>query len=219
MVLLSSMLVTNQAICQIAHRAAGRDGFDCLARVAGEKTTMALSLVNIDEQTRQFMLNEVEHDLANDKLYISPRLNPQGRIAYPELLKRAIATESDDWLGKQLRFLNLMNPMEQRRKPKGGFVAVKVPVTAPDTLAEGEYNRFYARGLCVRAIAEGVTTLEIYRAKAVMQPRSDSQANIGTRIDARALLDDLRGSVGIDTALGLPPGPNSGLSVKVPWIS
>lgn len=179
---------------------------------------MALSLVNLDEQTRQFMLNEVEHDLANDQLYISPRLNPQGRIAYPELLKRAITTEGDDWLGKQLRFGNMMNPMEQRRKPKGGFVTVKVPVTAPDTLAEGEYNRFYVRGLCVRAIGEGITSLEIYRAKAVMQPRSDSQAKIGTKIDARALLDDLRVSVGIDTALGLPPGPNSGLSVKIPWI-
>ena len=26
---------------------------------------------------------------------------------------------------------------------------VKVPVTAPQTLAEGEFNRFYIRGVCL----------------------------------------------------------------------
>jgi hypothetical protein len=30
------------------------------------------------------------------------------------------------------------------------------------------------------------------------------------------LLDDLRTNVGVDTALGLPAGPNSGLSAMIP---
>jgi hypothetical protein len=179
---------------------------------------MALSLVNLDDKTRRFMLEEVEHDIASDQLYISPRLNPQGRAAYPNLLKEAIESQDDSWLAQQLRFGGMMNPMEQRRKPKGGYTMVRVPVTAPDTLAEGEFNRFYIRALCRRAAEEGKSELEIYRAKAVMQPRSDSQAKLGTKINATALLNDLRISIGVDTALGLPPGPNSGLSVKLPWI-
>jgi hypothetical protein len=179
---------------------------------------MSLVLTNLDEKTRRFMIEEVEHDIANDQLYISPRLNPQGRAVYLNLLKEAIESQSDGWLAEQLRFGGMMNPMEQRRKPKGDYTMVRVPVTAPDTLAEGEYNRFYIRGLCRRAIEEGIASLEIYRAKAVMQPRSDSQAKIGTKINVEILLNDLRVNIGIDTALGLPPGPNSGLSVKLSWI-
>ena len=92
----------------------------------------------------------------------------------------------------------------------------EVPYTAPETLAEGEFNRFYARGLCRRAIEEGTSQLIVYRAKQVMNARSASQAKIGTKISAKELLQDLRTHPGVDTALGLPQGPNSGLSVKLP---
>lgn len=42
---------------------------------------------------------------------------------------------------------------------------VKVPVTAPETLSEGEFNRFYARGLCRVAISLGIAAVQVYRAK------------------------------------------------------
>jgi hypothetical protein len=83
-------------------------------------------------------------------------------------------------------------------------------------LAEGEFNRFYVRGLCLRAIDEGIDRLVIYRAKAVEEPRPDSNRRIGRSVNPRTLLDDLRRNAGVDTALGIPPGPNSGLSVKLP---
>jgi hypothetical protein len=108
-----------------------------------------------------------------------------------------------------------MNAVEQKRTPSGGSTTAKVPVTAPDTLAEGEFNRFYIRGLCRHAIKEKISDLIIYRAKAVSSPRSESQAKIGTSINAEALLRDLQKHQGVDTALGLPAGPNSGLSVKL----
>lgn len=179
--------------------------------------SMSLHLNNLDEKTRRFMLEEVERDIANDQLYISPRLSSTGRASYIALLKEAMQSQDDDWLAQNLRHGGLMNPTEQRRKPNGGYTMVKVPVTAPDTLAEGEFNRFYARGLARRAIEEGIPALEVYRAKEVMQPRSESIRKIGTKIDPKALLQDLRTHPGVDTALGLPPGPNSGLSVKIPW--
>lgn len=92
----------------------------------------------------------------------------------------------------------------------------KVPVTAPDTLAEGEFNRFYVRGLCLRAIEKGIPEMEVYRGKPVRQPRPESKAMIGKRISAQILLEDLRQSPGVEPALGLPPGPNSGLTVRLP---
>ena len=92
----------------------------------------------------------------------------------------------------------------------------KVPVNAADTLAEGEFNRFYLRGLCRRALENGEKELVIYRAKPVSQPRRESERKLGTTVDAEALLRDLREHLGVDSALGLPPGPNSGLSAKLP---
>lgn len=83
-------------------------------------------------------------------------------------------------------------------------------------LAEGEFNRFYIRAICVRAMESGVREVTVYRAKEVLDARTESTRKIGQSVSAEELLRDLRTSQGIDTALGLPPGPNSGLSVYLP---
>lgn len=176
---------------------------------------MTLMLANLDEKTRQLMLAEIELDISHGNLYLSPRLSDTGRNSFAALLKKAAHSYDDTWLAQNLRQAGIMNSVEQRRTPSGGFTTAKVPVTAPDTLAEGEFNRFYIRGLCQRAINEGITELVIYRAKPVSSPRPESQAKIGAKVNAEALLNDLRQHQGVDTALGLPAGPNSGLSVQL----
>lgn len=175
---------------------------------------MALQLENLDEPTRQFMLDEFEQDMKEGRLYISSRLNDAGQREYESLLRKTIKSGDDSSLAEGLR--GKMKLTEQRRKQKGGFTTAKVPVTAHNTLAEGEFNRFYARGLCRRALEDGIPELVIYRAKQVVDPRPESLAMIGTKIDAKLLLEDLRTHPGVDTALHLPPGPNSGLSVRLP---
>jgi hypothetical protein len=177
---------------------------------------MALKLVNLDERTRRFMVSEIESDKAADKLYESPRLNERGREKYYGLLREAAAEHDASWLAERLRRDGLMKSVEERKNPKGGTTTAQVPVNAPDTLAEGEFNRFYIRGLCLRAIEDKIPELIIYRAKEVGSPRSESEAKIGERIDPQQLLDDVRKHPGVDTALGLPPGPNSGLSAQLP---
>lgn len=175
---------------------------------------MSLPLENLDQKTRQLMLEEIEQDINNGTLYISPRLSEIGREDYPLLLKEA--TQHDDsWLAQNLRVNGRISAFEQKRTPKGGVTTAKVPVTAAETLAEGEFNRFYIRALCRRAIEEGTTGIVIYRAKQVTNPRPESQAKIGAKVNPQALLNDLRTHPGVDTALGLPAGPNSGLSVKL----
>lgn len=176
---------------------------------------MTLSFENLDAKTRQLMLEEIERDISNGTLYISPRLSAAGQTDYAGLLKEAAGQHDDAWLEQQLRLNGRMNAVEQRRKPSGGFTSARVPATAPETLAEGEFNRFYIRALCRRAADEGIATLAIYRAKPVASPRPESQAKIGIQVNAQALLNDLRTHQGVDTALGLPAGPNSGLSVKL----
>ena len=175
---------------------------------------MALHYENLDESTRLFMLSEVDLDLSNDNLYMSPRLNELGEQNYVSLLKEAIEHHNDAWLAQQLRSQGYMKDYEQRRK-RGGFTNARVPVTAPDTLSEGEFNRYYVRGLCVRVIEEVMTQVEVYRGKPVSQPRPESEALLRKRLSAEALLEDLRKSKGVEPTLGLPPGPNSGLTVRM----
>ncbi|KAF0145501.1 MAG: hypothetical protein FD156_782 [Nitrospirae bacterium] len=176
---------------------------------------MAFSLVNLDSATRELMLEEINGDIKTGKLHASKRLNVIGQQEYPQLLKEAAEKYDDSWLTSQLRSGNKFNPTEERNV-KGKIITAKMNEKAPDMLAEGEFNRFYLRGLCLRAIRDNISSLIIYRAKPVSNPSPESEAKIGTAISPQALLNDLRANVGTDTAFGVPRGPNSGLSAKLP---
>lgn len=175
---------------------------------------MSIRYESLDEAVRSAMVRELESDVANGTLYISPRLTEAGKEAWPQLLRQAAEKYDDSWLASELCSRGFIRTTEQRRKPKGGYTMAKVPHTAPDTLAEGEFNRLYSRGLCAEVLASGGTEVEVYRGKEVQNPRPESEAMIGRRLSAQNLLEDLRTSQGVEPALGLPPGPNSGLTVR-----
>ena len=177
---------------------------------------MALNYENLDPRTREHMASEIEHDISAGKLYLSNRLTEEGARNWPMLLKQAVQAHNDSWLASELQARGYLKSHEERRKPTGGTTAAKVPVTANMTLAEGEFNRFYARGLCQCAINDKQESVVAYRARHSENPRPESEAIIGKRFDPNALLQDLRTSTGVEPALGVPPGPNSGLSVKLP---
>lgn len=175
---------------------------------------MAIQYDSLDQNVRGFMVQELERDQQAGTVYISPRLTQAGATAWPALLREALEQHDDAWLAAQLRQRGFIAQEEQRRKPKGGFTTAKVPHTAPDTLAEGEFNRFYARGLCAAVLIVGGAEVEAYRGRAVEAPRAESEAMIGRRLPAHSLLNDLRTAQGVEPALGLPPGPNSGLTIR-----
>lgn len=177
---------------------------------------MGLSYVNLDDQTRKFMVEEIDIDVANETIYISPWLTDTGRQDWPTLLRSAAENGDDDSLAAELRHGGRIRETAERRKPTGGYTTYRVPVTASHTMAEGEFNRFYVRALCRRAIEDGIDHLIIYRAKDVRNPRPDSEQKIGTAVDPQAVLEDLRTTPGVEPALGLPPGPNSGLTARLP---
>lgn len=176
---------------------------------------MSLELADLDDTTRKHMLAEMERDIQADDLYVGKYLSKAGEIEYPKLLQKAIESGNDDSLAAELTSPGLFKSHYQRRKPSGGFTNAKVPYTANQTLAEGEFNRFYLRGLCLRLLDTGKGKVEIYRARESSNPRTESEAMIGRQLEPGALLEDLRANVGFDTALGLPPGPNSGLSGRI----
>jgi hypothetical protein len=176
-----------------------------------------VNLIDLDDTTRRYMRAEVERDIAEGGLYPSPRLSPSGRADYPRLLLDAVDGGTPETLASELRRGARLTTHEVSHRQGRPYTKV-VPVTAADTLAEGEFNRFYIRGLCARAMAENVDHVEVYRAKAVTNPRTSSTARIGATMDPFALLEDLRihhTADAINTALGVPAGPNSGLSVRL----
>jgi hypothetical protein len=177
---------------------------------------MALAYENLDERTRALMLTEIDRDISLGSLFLSDNLSPQGQSDYPNLLKTAAGTGNDVTLAAEIH--QRLNPFEKPRKLKSGGFS-KAPVmrsNAHEMLAEGEFNRFYIRAICLRALEDGIASVIVYRAKAVVNPRTESEQKIGQAVSPEGLLNDLRTHPGVDTALGLPPGPNSGLSVRLP---
>ena len=177
---------------------------------------MGLEYRNLDERTRTLMLEEIDRDSASGSLYLGDNLTPEGKAEYPDLLRAAAREGNDETLANEIR--GRLNAFEKPRKLKSGGLSEppKMRSNAHEMLAEGEFNRFYIRALCRRAIDEGKPHVIVYRAKAVEHARSASEAMIGQTLPAVDLLRDLRAHPGVDTALRLPPGPNSGLSAHLP---
>ncbi|MGS0693791.1 hypothetical protein [Shewanella sp. 0m-4] len=174
---------------------------------------MAITYENLDPTTRNYMRNEVNLDLEQDRVYRSKHLNVGLEDAWDDALIEAVITHDDTWLEHQVETQKMLRDSYQKRTPSGGVTVAKVPVNAAQTLAEGEFNRYYCRGLCARAIEEE-RQVEVYRGKPVQNARSASVAMIGKVYNPREILEDLRANP-LDTALGLPPGPNSGLTIKL----
>lgn len=174
---------------------------------------MGLDYQDLDAATRAAMAAEVDHDVEAGALYISPRLNETGAREWPGLLRTAVASGTDDGLAQQLIDRRLLNAQEQSHR-NGKTFWKAVPVNAPVMLAEGEFNRMYLRGIAARGVAEN-RDIKIYRGRYSANPRRESQALDGQLRPADALLNDLRTHIGVDGALGLPPGPNSGLTGKL----
>lgn len=174
-----------------------------------------LQLENLDARTRGYMRAEFEDDLDSETLYLSPRLTARGVQDYPALLRAAIDEGTDVTLGNSLAFHGRMKETEERRVGTE-TKTVRASATTADTLAEGEFNRMYMRGLCRRALDDGIAALVIYRAKGVRQPRAESLATIGRPVDVEALLAELRARSENDPPGDVLFGPNSGLSIKLP---
>jgi hypothetical protein len=177
---------------------------------------MALTFHNLDDRTRQLMLEEMEYDIAHNQLHISPFLSGQGQRDYVNLLREAIQSGDDETLTKSLRAHRRINRTLPRRKPEGGYMIAATPANAAKLLAEGEFNRFYIRALARRAIEDGIPQLVVYRAKRVRNPRPESEALVETTLPPNAVLADLRAHPDQPPTIGVPSGPNSGLSVRLP---
>lgn len=168
---------------------------------------MGLNQKDLNPEIRQLMIQEIDHDGPN--IYLSTRLSVQGRIVWPQILKDASANHSDDWLAIEVVRQRLLNPYDLRQ---GKPIAMRRD--AHQMLAEGEFNRFFMRGVCLKAIQLGAPAVVGYRARASQNPRPESYSIIGKKFEPKEFLVQLRSAAGADTPFGYPGSANSGLSVE-----
>jgi len=165
----------------------------------------------LDASTRGLMTEEIQKAQAANQLYFSTRFTNSGHTRWPEWLLEAARGHDEHWLAYQLEAAVAMQPPKTKPKPTGGYTVAHVPDTAAETMAEGQFNRFYIAAICRRAIADSQETVTIYRAKHRGEPRQESRALEGTTRSAKQLLAEVRSK---DQSLKCDLlKPNSGLSI------
>lgn len=175
---------------------------------------MSLNYIDLDDLTKKFMLKEIEFDKENNGFYLSNFLNVQVKTVSPSLLEES-SQHNDAWLEQEILNRGLLATHYSKRKPKStDMTQAKVPHTAAQTLAEGEFNRLYARDLSSRAKAEEIEFVEAYRVKYSENPRPESQAVIGKKFRLEEIFEDLCNNPGVETSLGVL-GTNSGITIKL----
>jgi hypothetical protein len=169
------------------------------------------SFLKLDGETRGLMMKEITAALQAGELYFSARFNETGLTQWPDWLLTAAELHDEHWLAFQIESNSAMKHLETRAKPSGGYTTAHVPDTAAETMAEGQFNRFYLAAICLRAIEDGQGNVRIYRARHRANPRPESHALEGTETDANMLLAEVRNkSQSLKCEL---LKPNSGLSI------
>jgi hypothetical protein len=174
---------------------------------------MRFEFRDLDAATRRYMVEEIEAAIRDGNLYPSRRFTPAGVSQWPDLLLDAARGHDEHWLAYQMEVRSMMKGLEGSATPSGGYTVKHVPHTAAQTMAEGQFNRYYILGLCRRAVASGADEVVVYRAKPVTDPRPESEAMVGEHLNAAHLVEELRP---VQSSLGhYLLKPNSGLSVHL----
>src|SRR5215208_1094334 len=174
---------------------------------------MPLQYENLDPTTRRYAHAELNADLENGAFHLSERLRPTAIADYQRLLSEALRYYDDRWLEEHAS--DLLIDVESRRTRSGGTTTAKIPQMAARMLAEGDFNRYYMRAVCMRAIEEGRQIVEVYRARLSLEPRPESAELEGRRLPAAEVLDHLRGPLSADASVAPLGRTNSGLSVRL----
>lgn len=171
---------------------------------------------NLDDAptTRLLMLDEINGDVTDGRLYLGKRLTPAGQAAWPDLLQEAAKERDWRWLSVAVDEPSYWLPTEEYQRSGIPRIRKVNRHAATRMLAGDEFTRFYLRGVCRRAMDEE-RRLGVVRLREVSSPSAESEAKIGNEVPAGELLADLRRNVGLDTFLGIPRGPNSGLGVRL----
>ena len=170
---------------------------------------MAFTFLDLDSVVRNHMVTEFQNDMLDGGPYISSRLSRAGIEAYPTILGEALRDGDPDSFQAGLSQPGFF--ISHEPNPSGGLK--KTPSNAAQLLAHSEFNHYYARGVCSKAleVSEDAVVI-VYRARPSRNPRPESEALIDNHLEARSVLTSLRTSR-IDRSVSIPQ-VNSGLNLR-----
>lgn len=164
---------------------------------------MGLRFESLNEITRRYMIEEIDHSIGRDELYKYEEFTDDGWKKYPELLRKAAQEGDDDFLGVTLYHNNCFR-LDAHRESYTKF-------------AELEFNKFYIRAMCRHAIDEG-KELQLYIAKEEKEPSPELQGKLRQVIESEQLLIELREQeekgTPLEKVIGIDLEPDSGISVR-----
>lgn len=157
------------------------------------------SFLELDDETRGYMLAELEQDIATHGHPYRGKgtLTERGLEDYAALLANALSNGDETDLVTALK--------EYGRLASSAADAAR-------KLGRTEFNRYYIRGVCRRAAAHGTNTVVVYRAHGSVVRRESSKELEDNEQSAPRILANLRGNF-LDPESGLGR-VNSGLSVR-----
>jgi hypothetical protein len=117
----------------------------------------------LNETTRQYMLVELENELASNQPYISKALSDIGKIQFPNLLRTAIQTGTPDTLFDVINRIDFWDPVEKYITKTGPKERQRNIEQSATRLSISEFSTFYVKGLSKKLLDEGETLCEIYR--------------------------------------------------------
>ena len=154
---------------------------------------MALLLDELDDTTREHMLREFEMEMSSENPFKPATLSLKGRAAWPNLMRDAIRDGHDGTLHAAL--LNdpaLFNSHESYVRNGVAHQRAINHEQASERLATSEFNTWYVRGLSARLLAEGVETVEVYRAATPRWEPGGCAAHEGMIASVQAVYDGHR---------------------------
>ncbi len=171
----------------------------------------------LDEITRSNMLEEFKRELAINP-YISPRLNQEGKRAFPSLIKAAIRSGNEVSLAESLSDPRFWKSRETYYRSGRRHQRRINPRKAAEFLADTEFNTWYVRGLAKRLLDEGVSECQVYRAASAWEPRGECLIHEGQSYPVQEIYDGHRARYwpkpGNPEALSIPVGTNCHHSIR-----
>jgi len=153
---------------------------------------MKANFEELDQKTREFMLEEFETEQSSGNPYISPLLSDSGREVFLELTKKAIVSEDEEFLSISLSKQEYWK--EKQEYTRDGITREKRINfnQAAERLGFSEFNTWYVRGLAKKLITEGVRKCQIYRAKKPKWEPAECSKHEGQIVDAKVIYEGHR---------------------------
>lgn len=145
---------------------------------------------DLDEATRLYMVQEIEADVDQDALRSPSGYFTSENATYSGFLIKAAKSGTDESLANDIHLR-----IAGRTKPasfRNGKATPGISLLGARKIAEWDFNRFYMRGVCCRAIADNIGSVFVYHAHKNVELSAAAQKLIGQSLDPQKALDDLR---------------------------